>query len=161
MKHFEYEDRLTKKENKMKRKIKLRDMTKEDFAKWKEKKCVKISCKDCVFCKAPCTEPNDENSWINNKDLYSDKFLNQEVEIEMPILDEIEKKYLRNIIKPFRDRVIYIKKNKLHDKYFIVINIYSDFTIEKTDYIDLPFFKNDMYKGMEVGKNYTLEALGL
>lgn len=149
----------------MKSKIKLRDITTEQWDKFIKKNCLKnmanMDCDNCIFRHINCSYSGVIDSWINYKEMYSDKFLNQEVEIEMPILDEIEKKYLRNIIKPFRDRVIYIKKNKLHDKYFIVINIYSDFTIEKTDYIDLPFFKNDMYKGMEVGKNYTLEALGL
>lgn len=150
----------------MKKKIKLKDLTKEQWDNFNKNNCVRsiewLECRNCIFNHVNCSYSDSEDSWINNKDLYSDKLLNQEVEIEIPdILDEKEKEYLSSVIKPFRDRVNYIKKNKLHDKYFIVINIYSDFTIEKTDYIDLPFFKNDMYQGMELDKEYTLADLGL
>jgi hypothetical protein len=160
---YEFEDIDFEEEKKMKRKIKLRDMTKEDFAKWKEKKCVKISCKDCVFCKAPCTEPNDEDSWINNKDLYSDKFLDQEVEIDISdILDEKEKEYLRNVIKPFRNRVISIEKASHDDSCFISITIKRMFNETGTESINLPFFKEDtMYKGMMEDYAYTLKDLDL
>ena len=72
----------------MKRKIKLRDMTKEDYEKWVDKTCGGMSCEDCVFNKAQCVKPSNGTSWVNNKDFYSDKFLDQEVEIETPdILD--------------------------------------------------------------------------
>ena len=145
----------------MKRKIKLRDMTKEQWDSYKRNVCMWL-CTDCPIKAGTCFVSTNEYSWFNNKDMYSNKFLDQKVEIETPdILDEAEKRYLRAVIRPFRDRVIYIKKNKLHDKYFIVIKIYSDFTIGKTDYIDLPFFRNDMYQGMEANKSYTLKELDL
>ena len=73
------------------------------------------------------------------------------------ILDETEKRYLRSVIKPFRDRVTFI--SKLHtreDKEFISINL------KNGDYIDLPLFKeNTMYKKMIINKDYTLKELGL
>lgn len=81
--------------------------------------------------------------------------------IEKEILDEIEKEYLSDVIKPFRNKIKYICKKKLlcyHNykgKEYIEINL-------KYYPIYLPFFKeNTMYKGMEINKRYTLEELGL
>ena len=73
-----------------------------------------------------------------------------------PILDDMEKEYLGNIIRPFRDRVICIvKKNDFSDEYITILVKYDD-------PINLPSFKKDtMYKNMEEGKEYTLEELGL
>lgn len=71
------------------------------------------------------------------------------------ILDDIEKEYLRAVIKPFRDRVKYIEKNTYYEKEFIEICVNGE-------RIGLPCFKeNTMYKGMEKYKEYTLEELGL
>ena len=78
-------------------------------------------------------------------------------ECKEEILDEAEKRYLKGIIRPFKEKVTYI--SKLHtreDKEFISINL------KNGDYIDLPLFKeNTMYKGMKIDKEYTLEELGL
>ena len=79
-------------------------------------------------------------------------------ETKEPILDEAEKKYLSAVIKPFREKIEYIRKNKsaYKDKQFISIGFYDD------DYMYFPFFENDaMYKCMELGRKYTLEELGL
>lgn len=75
------------------------------------------------------------------------------------VLDEAEKRYLTNIIKPFRDSVVAIIKCKYADYYeFIQIEV----NLERYEYISLPFFKKDkMYKGMEIGKRYTVEELDL
>ena len=79
---------------------------------------------------------------------------------EHQILNEKEKEYLSNVIRPFRDRVnyIYITANTLcsEDEAFMMI-VYDD--IFK---IALPNFKKDkMYKSMKLTKNYTLKELGL
>lgn len=78
-------------------------------------------------------------------------------EVKPEILDEAEKKYLRSVIKPFKEKVTYI--SKLHtreDKEFISINL------KNGDYIDLPLFKeNTMYKKLIINKDYTLKELGL
>lgn len=107
-----------------------------------------------------------ETRFINNH--FEDKFCGKIIKIEEPtyttvyehkeeILDEAEKRYLRSVIKPFRDRVTFI--SKLHtreDKEFISINL------KNGDYIDLPLFKeNTMYKKMIINKDYTLKELGL
>ena len=39
-------------------------------------------CENCIFNIAICLESESKYSWIHNKDFYSDKFLNQEIEVE-------------------------------------------------------------------------------
>ena len=79
------------------------------------------------------------------------------LEVEEPILDEKERKYLSGVIRPFRDRIKFIKK--LNEHY-----IGDEYILIKTDSnsTPLPYFKKDTtYKGMELNKEYTLEELGL
>ena len=63
------------------KKKKLRDLTEEEYEKWIAKYCDNgiISCRDCVFKYVNCDK---HFSWVNYKDLYSDKFLDQEIEAE-------------------------------------------------------------------------------
>ena len=64
-------------------KKKLRDLTPEEWNKWKRVDCDgRMSCDDCIFRNVPCSKSSSLNSWFNNKDLYSDKFLDQEIEVE-------------------------------------------------------------------------------
>ena len=66
------------------KKVKLRDLTEEQFKKWIYKNCDNYdgSCKGCPFERVQCCNNSSANYWwIRNKDLYSDKFLDQEVEI--------------------------------------------------------------------------------
>lgn len=86
-------------------------------------------------------------------------------EVKEDILDKEEKEYLSAVIKPFRDRVTYIKKV---DTYFGCNKnceyIFGKLSNKDTviDVFTLPWFpKGSMYKGMELGKEYTLEELGL
>lgn len=75
-----------------------------------------------------------------------------------PILDEVEKRYLSNVIKPFRNKVSYIYKQKNHcsKMEWIGIGIENDLSLE------FPSFEiGTMYKGMELGKQYSLEDLEL
>lgn len=76
---------------------------------------------------------------------------------EHPDLAEKERSYLFLIIKPFRDRVIYIGKfteGDDTDKSFIEIGIDGDLEIV------LPSFaKNQMYLGMKDDRKYALEEL--
>ena len=76
------------------------------------------------------------------------------------ILDNTEKNYLRGVIRPFRDRVKFIKKQQEigdnEDKSFIEISV------DDNTPIMLPYFDTDtMYKGMEDNKEYSLEELEL
>ena len=79
-------------------------------------------------------------------------------EYKPEILDEAEKRYLRNFIMPFKDKVTMVKKSfsPTRGKYYIQIR-YKDNTPT-----NFPYLKdNTMYKGMEENKEYTLEELGL
>lgn len=74
---------------------------------------------------------------------------------EEPILDDKEKEYLSNVIRPFKDKVRCIVKRSVSLEEYITIAL-------KDDNIYLPDFKkNTMYKNMELFKKYTLEELGL
>lgn len=147
-------------------KKKLKDISLEEFKVWSIKNC-KLSCEKCVFSKVYC-DGSLRNCWINNKDIYSDKFLNQEIEIETDILSEKEKEYLKSIIRPFKNRVKYIEKkismNCMGSTfYYITIatkSVANDNIIEITA---LPYFnlESKMYNGMELNEEYTLKELKL
>ena len=59
---------------------KLRDLTPEEWNKWRDNNCT--SCYKCIFRNVYCDKSRNDTSWVNNKDLYSDKFLDQEIEVE-------------------------------------------------------------------------------
>ena len=87
-------------------------------------------------------------------------------EYKEPILDEEEKKYLSAVIKPFRNKVKYIKKLRAYyygcndDGENIFIRLCNKDGFE--NFFSLPWFpKGTMYKGMTINKEYTLEELGL
>lgn len=99
--------------------------------------------------------------WLVNFNIVNDN----DWEEYRSILNEEEKKYLSAVIKPFRDRVIYICKVEGDEcSQFISIKAKKyDYDEENSnEYIDLPYFREDtMYVNMEVGKEYNLEELGL
>jgi hypothetical protein len=84
-----------------------------------------------------------------------------ENELQKSLLDKEEKEYLEAVLKPFKDKVTYISKEKSSDgDYYIHANI--DYIV----YMDALIFPNfpqnsKMYAGMEPGKKYTLKELGL
>lgn len=100
---------------------------------------------------------------------FESRILGQIIKIEEPeyntvyetkkeeILDEVEKRYLSNFIRPFRDKVERIEKVKTYDPMeYIQILINTD------EEINLPSFEvGEMYKGMKANKRYELEELGL
>lgn len=71
---------------KEKKKVKLRDLTEEQYKTFVDRKCgnqiVGIGCVDCPFYRISCLYGKGNKCWIDNKDLYSDKFLDQEIEVE-------------------------------------------------------------------------------
>ena len=80
--------------------------------------------------------------------------------IKKPILDDAERRYLNNIIKPFRDRVKDIVKHGYDCYEYIEIRFYSENV--PMGNINLPYYeKSTMYKGMEVNREYSLEELEL
>lgn len=81
-------------------------------------------------------------------------------EAKVEILDEAEKRYLRGVIRPFRNRVSairkmrYVSKNK--ESAYIQIQYKDDAPT------NFPCYKDGtMYDGMEADRDYTLEELGL
>lgn len=105
-----------------------------------------------------------ERGWVSG--LCIDDFsANWWEEYKEDILDEEEKKYLSAVIKPFRDRVEYIKKIEAYNVGYgcgekISIELRDKDGIK--DYFSLPWFAKDtMYKGMVLCKRYTLEELRL
>lgn len=134
-----------------------------------------IICKDAVYYLKPWYKDNTSYAYyktnINNlyEDIYGETlFLSERSNIIKlyhyyeSILDDEEKRYLLNIIKPFRSRVKYITKNKINDKLsYISIDFYEPHG-KRIEYITLPNFKtNTMYRNMELGNDYTLDELGL
>ena len=84
------------------------------------------------------------------------------------ILDAIEKRYLKNIIKPFKNRVLHIVKTSVDFSgriAFITIGLKPseiNGVGSSGEQIYLPYFKSEtMYKGMDLNKRYTLAELGL
>lgn len=73
------------------------------------------------------------------------------------ILSDKEKEYLSAVIKPFRDKVKYIKKHTDESSYEYIVIAFVNY-----ERLLFPSFKKStMYAGMEKDKNYTLEDLGL
>lgn len=89
----------------------------------------------------------------------SEKFFEWlEEEYDPKILTDKEKDYLSAVIKPFREKVKYIKKIDIEeDEQQLQLQIPNALVI-----MDFPLFKKGaMYRGMEANREYTLEELGL
>lgn len=110
--------------------------------------CRKTKCNDCERHAPGCgCSMKKLTEWANS-------------EYKEPILTKEEKAYLSAVIMPFRKKVKHIVKIKLcssPEEQFIRI------VIGNLDFINFPSFNKNtgMYKGMELGKEYTLEELGL
>ena len=78
------------------------------------------------------------------------------------ILNDAEKDYLSAVIKPFRDRIIYIKKLEDGMDEYIGINLKYYASETDSEGFALPSFKRGTrYSKMETDKKYTLDELGL
>lgn len=102
-------------------------------------------------------------------DIVRDEDIENIVKIERPtsytiifkreerILDDVERRYLKNVIRPFHNRIKTIVKKELvfgNKEYIRII-------FKNIGYVwDLPIFdKNTMYKNMKLDKEYSLEKL--
>ena len=89
-------------------------------------------------------------------------FLN--LTVEEKILDDVEKRYIKNLIRPFRNKVVSIRKRQYDNMYEYLVIIYQDTyqddSGERRMYLP-NFKKNTMYKGMSLDQEYTLEELGI
>lgn len=112
----------------------------------------------------PCILTDEK---ITNKQgilIYGKLFqlLTGELEIEQPILDDVEKRYLESIFRPFKNRVMYVEKifrfgyEQIRYRVSLPVEEYGN------ELCELPSFdKGIMYKGMEYDKKYSIEELGL
>ena len=99
------------------------------------------------------------HKWYKTRCDLSDILTGKYKIIKKPILDEAEKRYLSNVIKPFRNKIKYIAKY-IDDREYISI-IYKDLH-NRTFSMAFPSYDDGtMYKGMELDKQYSLEDLGL
>lgn len=146
----------------------------KEILKWINKniKCKAYDLAAIKRCKGPIC--------INSGSLKNDlKILNQikkeleENEIKnyakrkceaAPVLDEVEKRYLKNVIRPFKDRVksICVFRTLDFEEYkqvALLIKIAED---DNDRSLIFPYFTSGtMYKGMKLDKYYTLEELGI
>lgn len=109
----------------------------------------------------------------NNVLMYRDFFelLTGKLEIEKTILDDSEKRYLENLFRPFKDIIVYIEKVSQSGFECISYQIIYEYISYKSSSptirhekksCELPYFdKGTMYKGMVLGKKYSLEELEL
>lgn len=82
------------------------------------------------------------------------KWLNEEYK-EPKILDDAERKYLRNIVLPFYDSVTRVSKLSNGNREFIRIEV-------GVESIMLPYFvAGTMYKNMKLNYEYTLKELDI
>lgn len=98
------------------------------------------------------------------RDGVLDGLLTGRLEIKKPILNDSEKDYLENILRPFKDRIVYVEKIKAGDLNYEYIGfkiIYEDHRYPD-NWCYLPYFrKGTMYKNMEPDKHYSLDELEL
>lgn len=94
-----------------------------------------------------------------------------DIELVQEILTDKEKEYLSTVIKPFKDRIVSIRKQEkvTGPEEFIrtggvtgaeeFIEIFHEYAYYPLNFPK--FEKGKYYKNMEVGKEYTLEELGI
>ena len=103
--------------------------------------------------------PNIGWSKANNTlaDLLNGKF--KIVKLPKPILDDVEKRYLKGVIRPFRDDVESICKCETYNgkKEYITISFFS--TVSDMYFPDYPM--GTMYKDMVLNRKYSIEELDL
>ena len=105
-------------------------------------------------------EFNDEWDFITNEvflNLLSGKY--EVINITKNILTEQERHYLSSVVKPFREKILHISKLSSKDGESICIDIRYDW---EEDSIMLPrFATGTLYKGMEIGNEYSIKELNL
>lgn len=137
-------------------KIKLKDMTIEDMRVFDEKVCGELNCSECPFNRVSC---NNDNCWVRHKELYSDDFLNQEIDLPLySLLTEKDKTFLLDKIRELDYDIIGVIKTR-----FDMIEIHIKYgTCNQTFRIQYPPFKNNyMFRNLEKGKLYSLKELGI
>ena len=85
-------------------------------------------------------------------------------EYKEEILSDDEKDIIKSIIKVIRKlecEVNYVYKSECRNGDCFIRISFRNIVTGRLELMDLPYLNNDMFKGMELGKNYTLEELGI
>lgn len=86
--------------------------------------------------------------------------IQRNIRIIEPLLDEVEKKYLEEALRPFKKTVLHISKFTDDKKEWITVAFSSK--LEGCERMRFPSFEHHrMYKNMAVGRQYTPHELGL
>ena len=108
----------------------------------KEKPCYHQECEECH---KKCLE------WMYSE--YKEEILSDE---EKDIVKE-----MIDVILKFGCEVNYvIKYGDIYGKAYILLS-YENILTKYIDSMTTPWFKNDKFKGMEIGKKYKIEELGI
>lgn len=111
--------------------------------------CLEMNCCDCLFDSSHYCCGSRAMKWL------------EEEHVE-PVLDDVEKRYLENVLRPFKKRIKNIRKLSWSNAYEFIQIIMNWLDGTECEYLNLPVFaRSKMYKGMELGKQYTLKDLGL
>src|SRR5574344_1964492 len=141
-------------------KKKIRDLTKEELERYLNSYNYVSSYKDnekfveSIFML--------KYRYLYSKPILSDEFLNTEIDIPQPhILDKEEHDYLRAVCKPYKVKFITLNQ-WVGNIYYLKMVVEDKSTSTGRGVLELPLFKKDtMYKGMKLGKEYTIEDLEL
>ena len=74
----------------------------------------------------------------------------------LPILNDLEREYLKMVLKPFHEVVEYVKKIKNDDKEYLFIPFSGNGALSFPD-----FDSGTGYSGMEPDRAYSLDELGI
>lgn len=99
----------------------------------------------------------EDNKWYRLCDDLSGILTGRYEIVKQPVLDEAEREHLSNIIKPFRDKLKSIIRLDYYYK-----SKYNYIQVEYDRDLEQIILKSDtMYNNMKLGKEYSLEELGL
>ena len=85
-------------------------------------------------------------------------------EYNEPILSDEEKDIIKQMIEAihkFGCTVIAVRKRYVGCDDYFIRTTFKSIVNERLELMDSPYFNNDMFKGMEIDKEYKLEELGI
>lgn len=156
------------------KKVSLRDLTLEQYKEIVNNNCAGARCNNCIFRNVMCYATS-KNCWVNHKELYSDDFLDQELEIEEKLLlNEKEKDFIKKFIKEYimarcenyRNYSVQLIKRRglrllwVYKKYETIYlrNPIVEYYETKEYFISASI---DKFNQLEMGRDYTMEELGI
>lgn len=149
---------------------KLKDLTYDEYAKFKSFECGYYGkCDNCPFRTGNCENPDSPDSWFNNKEMYSEGFLEQVLPVDKELLDDEDRRHLTNIFN-----LINVRNKDIHS----IRKLVGKSSGKKLGYIEIIFNSNvedygeerflgplfnpeKRFKELEDNKKYKIENLGL